>query len=92
MSQVSKESRKWQNDAFRFVEAYVSHPAIEGVVVCEDIRAWAEENGLPNPPDTRAWGSVMRRASDAQLVINNGVRRSHNGSRHQGYVTEWVKY
>lgn len=38
----------------------------------EQARKYAEENGLPLPPDARSWGAVTRRASAKKRIEKTG--------------------
>ncbi len=41
--------------------------------ITEDVRAWAEEQGLiQRPHDDRAWGAVIKRASKNELIVKVG--------------------
>jgi len=48
----------------------------------EDARAWAESQGLPPPPDGRAWGFVAKAMREANHVLFAGYApaKSSNGS------------
>lgn len=48
--------------------------------MAEDVRVFAEENGLPTPPDKRAWGAAIRKARKLGLIemIGYGPQRSVN--------------
>ena len=48
----------------------------------EEVREWAEDGGLPSPPDRRAWGHIAKAMKMAGHVTNAGFRaaRSSNGS------------
>lgn len=51
---------RWCDRAFEFLTDYVA--TNEAPFMTEEVRAAAEKNGLPPPPDRRAWGSVTTRA------------------------------
>lgn len=42
----------------------------------EDARVWSEANGLPPPPDSRAWGPVIKRALQDGLISRIGYGKS----------------
>lgn len=48
----------------------------------EDARAWAESQGLPPPPDNRAWGFIAKAMSQCGHVVSEGYApaKSSNGS------------
>lgn len=51
---------EWSGQALGLLVAYaIAHP---GPFLTEDARPWAEAQGLPPPPDPRAWGQVVKRA------------------------------
>jgi hypothetical protein len=55
----------WGDVAFGYVTLYaMRHYAL----TCEDVRMFAAAGGLANPPDGRAWGNAMRRASNAKII------------------------
>lgn len=52
----------------------------------EDVRAFAEDCGLAQPPDNRAWGAVAKARAKAGDITSVGysaaqTRRSHGGPR-----------
>lgn len=48
----------------------------------EDAREFAETNGLPSPPDARAWGHVSKHCQRAGIIVSVGfgAAKSSNGS------------
>jgi hypothetical protein len=48
----------------------------------EEARQYAESHGLPNPPDSRAWGHVAKRCQRDGLTVSAGFgsAKSSNGS------------
>jgi hypothetical protein len=48
----------------------------------EEAREFAEANGLPSPPDARAWGHVSKRCQRAGVIVSVGfgAAKSSNGS------------
>ncbi len=56
----------------------------------EEVRAAAEEKGLPNPPSARAWGSVINRASRAGKISRVGFTACDNPKAHSCNVSIWV--
>jgi len=42
----------------------------------EHIRNFAYENGLPQPPDGRAWGPVMKKLTDQKIITPHGWTKS----------------
>ncbi|MCG7348812.1 hypothetical protein [Sphingomonas sp. ACRSK] len=54
-----------------------------------DVREWATKNGLPEPSDTRAWGSVMKNAERAGLVEHAGYGLSPSPASHKTPCSMW---
>lgn len=57
----------------------------------EDVRAFAEiRQAVPTPPDNRAWGSIVMRASKAHLVRRVGFAPNKSPSCHASPKSVWV--
>jgi len=68
------EFPKWSEIAYAALETYARGAAGFGVLfTAEDVREWAEEQGLPTPTEQRAWGGIFQRASRAKLIEPTGV-------------------
>jgi len=57
----------------------------------EEVRAHAEQNGLPCPRDGRAWGSVASRAAKDRIIKKAGYSASRNPCAHHRPTTLWEK-
>lgn len=44
--------------------------------LAEIFRVYAKQNHVPDPPDARAWGGVMRRAQKEGLISSCGAERA----------------
>lgn len=55
----------------------------------EDVRSWAHSAGLPQPPDGRAWGAVVLRASKAKLIIVDRYRKTRIPPAHATPRAVW---
>lgn len=64
---ANREELEWSGQARGYLRMYADSHG--GAFLIEDARAWAEEKGLPLPPDARAWGAVTRRAAHAEPPI-----------------------
>jgi hypothetical protein len=56
----------WHESALRWLRTYIG--AGSRAFTCDDVRLSAERNGLPRPPDSRAWGAVMLRAKREGII------------------------
>jgi len=70
----------WQRRALGYVREFIAL-GNRGPFLCEDVRAFAEAAGLPNPPTKRAWGAVMRDARQAGLIRNVGYAPANSSNR-----------
>lgn len=55
----------------------------------EMVREYAEQMGLPDPPDKRAWGGVIRRAAMSGLMVKKGWTTSRNPKVHCSPTSLW---
>jgi hypothetical protein len=60
-----------------------------GSFLVEDVRAFAEEAGLGDPPDPRAWGSVVLCAKRAGLIESLGYASRSRGPSHSCPRNVW---
>lgn len=63
----------WNEQAYSML---LSFAADHFEFMTEDVRVWAHGEGLPQPPDARAWGSVVLRAVRAKAVFRDHYRKT----------------
>lgn len=56
----------WRDRAYWHLQVYA---ATHREFMTEDVRVWAYENGLPQPPDGRAWGAVTVQAAKNGFIV-----------------------
>lgn len=62
----------------------------DGVFMTEDVRIEAERDfGLPPPPDRRAWGAVILKASRAGLIRHLHYAPAKTPNSHGGPKSVW---
>lgn len=61
---------------------------VKGVFQVEQIRK-AAEGIIPNAPDARAWGAVVRRAASMELVEKVGIQSKASTICHRGFASLW---
>jgi len=59
--------------------------------MAEDVRVWCWGGNLPEPPNKRAWGAVVRRAVTAGLIKFVGYSKTTNPKAHRTPAAIWVK-
>ncbi len=79
---------RWSDRAEVLARQYLA--AVTGQrITGERIRQHAEAQGLPNPPDKRAWGSVTMRLARAGLLRKVGWTTASDPKVHCNPVSEW---
>jgi hypothetical protein len=77
----------WSDCAMGWVRIYA---LAKEEFICEDVRRYAEGRGLPLPPDGRAWGSVMMKASRAGLIqATDRIRNATDPKVHMNPSRIW---
>lgn len=56
----------------------------------EDVRLWAEQQGLPPPPDARAWGTIFRLAAKRRVIMATGQWREGGALCHGRPQRVWM--
>lgn len=83
----------WQDRAYEVVQRYVAalrKGFTDSTFIAEDVREYAARRySLPDPPDKRAWGSVMRRAASDGLIRNVGATKARDPKVHSSFTTLW---
>jgi hypothetical protein len=79
----------WSGKAYSALVSYVRRLTPGETFESMTVRKQAEANGLPQPPDARAWGGIIRAAKRAGLIAGAGVSQSSDPVQHSGYVTLW---
>ena len=65
----------WSDNAFALLVAYLGKH--DGEFCSDQVRSWATNNGLEEPPNRHAWGAVMLRAKREGLIKKNGMGTYH---------------
>lgn len=79
---ADKVEESWTERASVLFVDYANDVAKGQPFLVEDARAWAEQQGLPKPPDNRAWGFVAKAMRQAGHIIFSGYApaKSSRGS------------
>lgn len=78
---------KWSDTAYAFLLDYIE---AHHKFTSEDIRVLAESmERVTEPTDKRAWGSVMRRASQAKLIERAGFTVAKDPKVHCNNIAVW---
>lgn len=77
---ANRVESEWTGQAIGLLVAFAKDCGRPFLV--EEARAYAEAKGLPQPPDARSWGAVIRRAAAKRRVrkVGYGAAASSNCS------------
>lgn len=79
----------WQMRALSMFFTYMlEHPG--KTFMTEDVRWWAEDRGLPEPPDRRAWGAVTMAAKRRKMIRFFGYAPQKAANAHGSPKSVWV--
>jgi hypothetical protein len=76
----------WGEKAYQFVRGFAAQ-RIE--FRTEEVRAFAEQRGLPAAPSARAWGGIIGRAVKSGLITSVRYVNCSNPSAHRCPVRVW---
>ena len=79
----------WNEAAMAFFIDFVAMNA--GSFMTEEVRKLAEREGLPKPPDSRAWGSVVTRAVKLRLIKRIGYGPQSAAGCHMAPKSIWKR-
>ena len=79
---ADKEESSWAVKASILFVDYARDVAKGKPFLTETARAWAESQGLPPPPDNRAWGFIAKAMREAGHIVFDGYApaKTSNGS------------
>lgn len=77
----------WSTKARLALEGFLVVSGAGATFVTSDAARWCLANGLPDPPDSRAFGNMIRKAAQTGMIRDTG-RRPRVGC-HGREVVEW---
>ena len=89
LANADKQVLNWSEQAFNLFSEYCDLNQGKEFMT-EDMRWFAEERGLPPPPDKRAWGGVTRMAMAKKMIVSNGYAPQKAVNAHKAPKTVWV--
>lgn len=85
LDHADQEAEKWSDHAYEFLLKYMEeHPTF----MTEDVRL-ASSGIIPEPPSQRAWGGIVRRASQAGLIMSTRTQSVKNPAAHCANAAVW---
>lgn len=86
LNHANRQAPKWGDKALQFL---IRCPL--QTFSSEDVRKYAHKRGLPQPPDPRAWGAVIRKAVSTGLIQFYEINKSSNPQAHHRPIQVWQK-
>lgn len=83
---AEKADPGWGDHALRLLRAFR-----QNTFLTEELRLYAYQNGLPRPPDDRAWGSVIAKARKQKMITFLRYEKVRNPKAHCRPATVWRK-
>lgn len=83
---ADRVSTDWSERALELLRRYCEQHAD---VMSEDVRRFADAQGLERPPELRAWGAVMQRGKAAGYIRHAGWTTAKDPRVHSNPVGIW---
>lgn len=87
---ADRKSPGWSETAFEFFCTHAASLGVGAKFTTEEIRAAAESEGLPPPPDRRAWGAISVKAKRAGKIVHVGYAPAKAEHVHGCLVNVWT--
>lgn len=90
---ASAKIPNWPDKAYYALEMYCQVHADEGPFCADEVRRWATDRGLPEPPSRWAWGGVFNKAAKRELVKKVFVANYHypeSDGTHVKQTSFWI--
>lgn len=82
---ADRKCDNWREIAYQFLEEYArEHESFMG----EDVRK-ASKGIVPDPPNLRAWGGIISRAKNNNLIEHSGYGQVSNPTSHSANASIW---
>ena len=80
----------WGDAAFGICLIAIGGMQPEEKLTSETMRMIAEQKGLPEPPDKRAWGKVMLRLAKSGKIRKSGWTEAKTADAHKRPINLWA--
>lgn len=90
---LENESKEWLERFTFLAKCYLASLPEGALFAIEDLRAYADTCGLPQPHSHKVWGSLPRALIKAGLpmVMTDKTRKAHSPKTHAHRVNLWAK-
>ena len=90
---ANRHCNKWSERAYNVLIYFLTKSTTD-TFMTEDLRAFAVDMGLEEPPSKRAWGSIIVKAKKEGLIEFMGYDQVNNPRAHKANAARWqaVRY
>ena len=88
---ADRHNYNWSISAYNLLKAFLKTEKSEQKFMAEDIRTFADNMLLENPPSNRAWGAIIIKAKKEKLIIFAGYNQVKNPKAHMANAGLWEK-
>lgn len=75
---ADRERELWREEAANLIHAFARD--VRKPFLIEDVRPYAAERGLGDPPDARAWGAATMLAKRSGAIVSCGFREARTSN------------
>lgn len=87
---ADQEVPKWSDRAFDILCCFCRRPGGSNEdFTSEDVRRYAANLGLPEPPHLRAWGGVFQKAARRGMITKTGTTTARATNVHCAIIATW---
>lgn len=79
----------WTKEAYEHLLTYINE--VGGSFTCEMLREFAENKEFPSPPNNKAWGGIICKASRGKIIVRDGYTTKKAPHCHNGTAALWKK-
>ena len=91
LDHADREVPSWSVQAWGYLLEFLGSVTTNQQFMAEEVRHFAEKRGFELPPDRRAWGGVIVRASKRGMVRRIGYGKHEDPKSHHAPATLWVR-
>lgn len=78
----------WQEIAYKMLKEFIEFSDGKPFM-CEDVRRFASNSNLKEPPTNRAWGAIIKRADKDGIIKHCGFGQVSNPRAHRANASLW---
>lgn len=87
---AQRKTPQWGEQAVGLLNQFIAEH--DEPFFIEQARAWAEAQGLPDPPDKRAWGAIARLFQKEGRIMPLGYASMSSKKAHNAPKMQWRRH